>query len=347
MSDFSLSRRKFNLGVAAVAASLPLMSSRAFAAGRVVAATFPNAWEDAYRRVIVPILQGQGTELVIAPALAQDQLAAMMASPNNPPYDALLMSPGQSAVAIENGLIQRIDPARLANWGTLDPAFQSEWGPAVTVEVNGIAYNPDVVPPPTGYQDLFENAAYDNKVAWIGFGSNTATMAYTEIAKIYGTGADDMEAVFDLFRSYLPKVGVIANSGSHQMTLYQQGEISVFMASTNNVATLKALGVPCEFVHPVTGSPAVPVNIHLTAGAANPDGVYEYMDAAISAAAQAELTMPPTETFPSNGTVPLTESIAAYVTREMLPSFVYPDWAMINAHRADWTREFDRIVAGG
>ena len=90
--------------------------------------------------------------------------------------------------------------------------------------------------------------------------------------------------------------------------------------------------------------PAVPVNIHLTKGRSNPDGVYAYMDAAISKEAQDALKMPPTETFPTNNDVELTPSIEAYITKAQVKSFTYPDWAKINANRESWTKEFDRII---
>ena len=115
-----------------------------------------------------------------------------------------------------------------------------------------------------------------------------------------------MAPVVKLLELHLSKVGAIANNGRQQMTMFQQGEIAVFMASTGNVARLKSLGVPCEFVHPVSGSPSVPVTIHLAKNAANPDGVYQYMDAAIPAEAQAKLALPPTEMIPTNLDVPLT-----------------------------------------
>src|SRR5262249_12145001 len=105
MSDWTITRRTFTTAALAAAAAAPFTSRTVFAAGTVVAATFPGAWEDAYRKVLTPILAQGGTTLTIAPALAQDQLVKMIASPGRPPYDALLMSPGQAAVAIENQLI--------------------------------------------------------------------------------------------------------------------------------------------------------------------------------------------------------------------------------------------------
>ncbi|MBX4908080.1 MULTISPECIES: extracellular solute-binding protein [Rhizobium] len=347
MNDFKMTRRHFGLLAAGVAAASAMpFAARAAAGETAIAATFPGNWEDGYRSVLGPLVKEAGYGLTIAPSMAQDQLAKVMASPGNPPYDTLLMSPGQMAVAIENDIIQKIDPSRLKNWGMLDPAFQGEYGPTVTIEVNGIAYNPDLVPRPKGYRDLFENPAYSGLVSWTGFGSNTAVMAYTEMAKIFGSGPNDMDAVFKLFKDHPEHLKGVVDSTNHQMTLFQQGEIAVFMCSTGNVARLKSMGLKAEYVAPETGAPAAPVNIHLTKGAKNLDAAYAYMDAAISKAAQDKLKLPPTEMFPTNKDVALTPEIEAYVTREQLGNMVYPDWVAINKNRADWIRQFDALVAG-
>ena len=342
--SFTISRRGFLAGSAGLLAT-PFLAGRARAAGSVVAATFPGTWEDAYRSVVAPIAAEAGVDVTIAPALAQDQIGKMMASGGKPPYDALLVSPGQTAILKEAGLIEEIDHTKLKNWDLLIDSAKTPFGPSVTIEVNGIAYNPETVPKPAGYKDLFENPAYDGRVAWIGFGSNTATMAWVEIAKIYGGGADNMQPVFDLLKTNMDRIGAIATSGNAQMTMYQQGEIDVFMASTGNVAKLRSLGLPCDFAHPVTGSPAVPVTIHMAKGAADPDAVYIYMDAAISAAAQATLAAEPTGYIPTNKEVAFTDVILQFVTPEQLANASYPDWEAINKHRAEWTAEFDRVVA--
>ena len=342
---FKISRRAFTLSAASALAA-PAILRPAFAAGTdVVAAVFPGAWEDAYRGIVAPLVKEAGFDLTVAPSLAQDQVSRLLASPGQPPYDAVLVSPGQSATLIEAGLIEKIDPSRLKNWDKLNPVAQDEWGPYVTIEVNGIAYNPEVVARPSGYKALFEDPQYEGKLALIGFGSNTATMAYTEINKLYGGDNANMQPLFDLLASYLPKIGAIATSGSNQMTMYEQGDIAVFMASTGNVAKLRELGLPCEFVHPESGSPSVPVAIHMVKGAKNPEGVYAYMDAAISAAAQAQLAEAPTAMIPTNSEVPYSAVVSEYVTPEQVANAVYPDWNAINANRAAWTETFDRLVA--
>jgi len=339
-----MTRRGFTAGATGLLA-MPFIPRRANAAGSVVAAAFPGSWEDAYRTIVAPIAAEAGVDVTIAPALAQDQVGKMMASGGTPPYDALLVSPGQTAVLQELGLIEEIDPSRLKNWDLLIDSAKTPLGPHVTVEVNGIAYNPETVPKPAGYRDLFEDPAFEGRVGLQGFGSNTATMAWAEIAKIYGGGPENMQPVFDLLKAKIDWIGAIGTSGNAIRTMYRQGEIDVFFASTGNVARLRSLGLPCEFAHPETGSPAIPVAIHMAKGASNPDAVYAYMDAAISTEAQRQLAQPPSGYIPTNSQVPFTDLILEFVTPADLANAIYPDWPAINRQRAEWTAEFDRTVA--
>ncbi|WP_269580717.1 extracellular solute-binding protein [Roseibium sp. Sym1] len=342
-----LNNKRRHLGkLAAGALALTLFAGQAMAEGSIVVANFPNNWEDAYRKVIKPILAEQEIDLTIAPALTTLQIGNTLAAKKAgapPPYDALLLSPGDTAVAIDNDLIMKIDPSKLKNWDKLDPMFQTEYGPVVTVEFCGIGYNPDLVPAPSGYKVLFEDPAYKGLVSLGGL-SNTEIMAFSEIARIFGDGPLDMDAVFELIKEKKDHLGPFVDTTTHQMTMFQQNEIGVFMACTNNVAKLQSLGVNAEFVAPETGMPAVPVVIHMTKGNADPDAVYAYMDAAISAQAQSELTAPPVELFPTNSDVELTDSIKRFVTKDKVGSFVYLDWVSVAKNRDEWTKAYDRAV---
>jgi len=346
MTKFALNWGKIGIGIAA-GLVLPLLSSLAHAGGSIVVATFPNDWEDAYRKIITPMLAAEGTELTIAPALTTLQIANTLAAAKAgapPPYDALLLSPGDTAVAKDNDLIVKIDPSKLKNWNKLDPQFQTEYGPVVTVQFCGIGYNPDLVPKPKGYKDLFENPAYAGKVAFNSFESNTEIMAFSEIARIFGSGPMDMEALFKLFKDKKGQIGPIVDTTQHEMSMFQQKEIAVFMACMNNISSLQALGVHAEFVAPETGIPAVPVVIHMTKGTKNPDAVYQYMDAAISAEAESKLTAPPIENFPTNSDVELTDSMKRFVTKDKVKDFVYLDWVTVAKNRAEWIKQYDRAV---
>jgi putative spermidine/putrescine transport system substrate-binding protein len=347
MTRFAMNRRKLGMGIAA-GLVLPLLSSLAHA-GSVVVATFPNEWEDTYRKILTPILKAEGTDLTIAPALTTLQIANTLAAKKAgapPPYDALLLSPGDTAVAKDNDLIVKIDPSKLKNWNKLDKQFQTEYGPVVTVQFCGIGYNPDVVPKPASYKVLFEDPAYKGKVAFNSFESNTEIMAFSQIAKDFGSGPMDMDALFKLFKDKKDQIGPIVDSTQHEMSMFQQGEIAVFMACMNNVSQLQSLGVHAQFASPAEGVPAVPVVIHLTKGAKNPDAVYQYMDASIDAEVQRKVIEPPLKNFPTNVDVDLTDSIKRFVTKDSIKDFVYLDWVTVAKNRAAWTKAYDAAVKG-
>jgi len=346
MLNLKLPRRSVVVGLGGLVAAPMFGVSRANAAGSIVAAAFPGSWEDSYRTVIGPVLKSAGTELVLAPALAQDQIARLRASQaqGKPAFDAMMVSPGQTATAIENGLIEKIDPSKLKNWSKLLPGARTEWGPNVTIEITGFAYNPRLVPKPRTYRELFENPVYQGKVGWSGFGSNTATIAWVEIAKAFGGSEDDLSPAFRILADSLKKGAVITSNNQQQMALYQQNEIAVFISTVGNVANLRGRGVQCDFAHPTTGSPALPVALHLVKGSINPNAVYQYMDAAISADVQRQFSMPPTEVLPTNTDVPLTASLKTFITEADMRNLIYPNWAKINPNRAAWSAEFDRVV---
>ena len=117
MTRLEVNRRELmqlglSAGVTVVGGSMLLRARAAHAAdGEVVAAVFPGSWEDSFQNIVASALkEAADVDLILSPALASDQLGKMMASPGSPPYDALLMSPGQTAIAIENDLIERVDP---------------------------------------------------------------------------------------------------------------------------------------------------------------------------------------------------------------------------------------------
>jgi putative spermidine/putrescine transport system substrate-binding protein len=155
----------------------------------------------------------------------------------------------------------------------------------------------------------------------------------------------DFDAFFNLIKEKKDFLGPFVETTAHQMTMFQQKEIAVFMACTNNVAQLQALGVNAQFVAPETGMPAIPVVIHMTKGAKDPDAVYAYMDAAISASAQTALTAPPIELFPTNNDVELTDSIKRFVTKDKVKDFVFLDWVTVAKNRDEWTKTYDRLIA--
>ena len=130
-------------------------------------------------------------------------------------------------------------------------------------------------------------------------------MAWTEINKLYGGTYDNMQPVFDLIAAHLDDM-VIATYGSNQMTMYQQGEIAVFMAShrQRRQAARARHALPNSST-PKAARPAVPVTIHLVKGASDPDArlrLHGRRD--LGRPRRPSSARPPTAMIPTNTDVP-------------------------------------------
>src|SRR5580698_3428015 len=128
-------------------AGASLLPGVAFAKGGLVATTYPGSWEDAYRAVVTPALKKKDDiDLELAPLFAMDQIGKVKASRGAPPFDVFVLDPGPRIVAIEGGLFDKFDGAKLSNLSKIPAGFADEYGVCVGAQVVGIAYNPKKVP---------------------------------------------------------------------------------------------------------------------------------------------------------------------------------------------------------
>jgi putative spermidine/putrescine transport system substrate-binding protein len=338
--------RRAALSTGGLAAAAVLSPRTAAASTTVVAAHYPNTWETAYRTIVAPVLQERHqVELVITPLLAFDQVARALAQARGrPPFDCFCLDPGPRRTAVERGLVQQIDRAKLPNLQGVSPSYVDEWGVGVAMQVVGIAYNPSRVEKPTGWRDLFE-PKYHRRVAITGFGSTFGTVAMIEIAKAFGGSETNMEPAFEAVRRMLPNVGAVALNSSQLPSLFQQGQIDIFYTNTNNVAALKAQGVNIEFVQPDTGSPAFATTMHIHARSAVVNEAHQYINVSLEPAIQAALQQPPPMFIPTQTRTPLAPEIAALVgSHDALSRFIQHDWGVINPQRPAWIERFNREV---
>lgn len=142
MSNAHLLRRAFG-GPAAGAGALALTvdSSRA-QTPRVVATTYPGAWEEAHRSTIAALFkQKTGAEVDVASTQGIDQVARIVASPANPPHDVVLFPTGPMLQALPQDILAPFPGAKSANYNDVPAVFRRQMGPDVALQIVGIAYN--------------------------------------------------------------------------------------------------------------------------------------------------------------------------------------------------------------
>lgn len=340
--------RRTLLASAGAAFGASLLPGRAFAAEELVAATFGGTWANVHKQVLAPYFTKRtGASVVQSPMLATEQIAKLTAAKGGqPPFDVAMLDEGPALEAIDAGLIAPYDAAKSPNFAKLFPQFQGQFGPAITMQTIGIAYNPKTVKtPPTSWEDLWK-PEYKGRVGITSLASTLGLAFLLDINRLAGGTEANMAPAFGKLKTLLPNLAAVsANFGAHG-ALFQQGEIDIGVQNFNFAEELKAKGVPIEFVRVSTGTPAWKTTMHVTKGAVKPDLAVAYVDSQLAPEIQAEMEKAPWNVIPTSRDVPFGGLVASKIAASAadLDKMVFFDWKKVNEGRAAWTQQFNREI---
>lgn len=330
------------------ASATTILSARARAAENLVAATFGGTWVEVQKQILVPYFTKRtGAGVNLAVMLATEQIAKLSAAKGGrPPFDVAILDEGPALEAIEAGLLAKYDLSNSPAYAELPARFQGEYGPAVTMQAIGIAYNPKTVKtPPTSWDDLWK-PEYKGRVGITSLASTLGLAFLLDVNRLAGGNENDMAPGFAKLKTLLPNLAAVsANFGAHG-ALFQQGEIDIGVQNFNFAEQLKAKGVPIEFVRPSTGTPAWKTSMHVVQGAVQPNLATMFIDSQITTAVQAAMERSPWDVIPTNKNVPFEGLVASVIASDAaaLDKLVFFDWAAVNKHRAAWTQQFNRDI---
>ena len=341
--------RRDLLAAAAALGGTGLLPLRAFAQGEpLVAATFPGTWSEAHRNILKPAFEkasgGSVTQSII---LGTDQVSRLVAAKGKqPPFDVAIFDSPQVLDAVKQGLITEYPVAKSAYFKELLPPFQDKWGPKISMQVIGIGYNPTKIKtPPKNWSDLWD-PKYKGRVGLTALNSQLGIAFLAELNRVKGGTVDNFDPAFKALRELLPSVSAIAANLGAYATLWQQEQIDIAPYNFNFVQTLKAKGVPVEFVVPETGAAGWDTSLHIVAGTSKPDLAFKYIETHLDPAVQAAMMKPPYDVIPTNGKValagPITETIAK--TSADLAKIRGFDWDKLNPQRGALIDRFNREI---
>lgn len=320
--------------------------------GDLVVASFPGTTDAVMREEVAPVVaEKTGINMSAQPLLAFEQVARVKASPDNPPFDLLLLDDGQNAVAIEEKLLQPFPEDRVPNASDVNPGFKSDDGLAPVFFAQGIvmAYNPEkVTTPPTSWEAMLD-PNLDAQLGLVSLNSILGTSFMVEMAKVLGGDESNIEPAFEAVSEMLPRVsGVAANPGA-LVTLFQQGEVDVSPMWHNDALTLAERGVPVAIAKLDSGIAVARYSLNVVQNpTAGLDTALAGIDAMLSPEAQAALVAAPYFYIPSNDTVKFPPELVEVMGIESVNDFIAMshglDWATINPQRAEWIERFNQVV---
>lgn len=313
-------------------------------------AIFGGSWGEAIKKNIVKSFEEKnGVKVNLVEGTSSVTFSRLKQEKNAPTIDIALMDSGISEMAIQEGLIEELDSAKIPNTANLIPqGMQKSGDKSYAVALGywglGLTYNPEKIKnPPVSWNDLWKSE-YKNKLT-IPTPETTGGFPFLmKINELSGGSKDNLNKGFDKVKA-LDTVAYFNGSGAGS-NLYQSGEATIGAHYGGPVWALKDQGVPIEFVIPKEGVIGAGSYWHIVKGSSNKDLAMKFLDEAITEKAQTGIA-DQLYLAPVNKNVKLSEKTASrmpYGKGGKIEDISFPDYNLINKHREEWNEQWNKKI---
>lgn len=249
------SLRMLTLAAAAIFAATAMGQEQRFDGQTLRVATFGGGWDKAVHELIGQEIEKRGGKVQYVLGSPRDNLAKLIASRGNPPFDVIEMDDKTYLDAMSGNLLEKIRAENVPNRKDLEADGVGEYRMAAWVVQEGILYLPEKfkqagVPPPTRYADL-AHPGLAGKVMYADLAAPGTIHILVAMAVDKGGNESNMQPAYDDLKRINPaRFWKLAAEGQTQLA---NGD--VWAATMHNGHAAQALdkGMPVAFVHPKAG----------------------------------------------------------------------------------------------
>jgi putative spermidine/putrescine transport system substrate-binding protein len=312
----------------------------------LVVVSYPGEAQIPYRKFLSDPFEKKNPGLTVrlVPSESEDVVAQIKAARGASPYDVITLGVPRQITAVQEGWVEQTPRTDLPNLSRVYPQFISackNTGIPETYSLIGIAYNPDKVPAPTSWSDLW-NPVYRGKLGMTTPASNLGFGMVVMAAKLSGGSEDNLAPAWPKLKELGPFV--VAPSPEALAQLFERGEVNIAPMWNNDAAILALHGLKLVFVQPKPGAIVVVSCMDVIKSSGQTTLARKFLNDEISTDFQSHLAQAPWYFGPTNQDVAIPAGSAAYMptTLKGLDGAVYFDWDQAVQHRGEATEEFDR-----
>lgn len=312
----------------------------------LVVVSYPGEAQTPYRKFLSDPFEKShaGLSVRLVPSESEDVVAQIKAARGASPYDVVTLGEPRQISAVDEGWIEQTPRAELPNLADVYPQFISACrnnGIPETYSLIGIAYNPDKVPAPRAWADLWK-PEYKGKLGMTTPASNLGFGVVVMTAKLFGGSEDNLAPAWPK----LHELGsfVVAPSPEALAQLFERDEVAIAPMWNNDAAILALHGLKLKFVQPAPGAIVVVSCMDVVKNSSQTKLAREFINDEISTAFQQHLADAPWYFGPTNRNVSIPAGSSAYMpaTEQDLQHSTFFDWSTAIKHRAEATEQFDR-----
>jgi putative spermidine/putrescine transport system substrate-binding protein len=232
----------------AAACLVGLAAQDGAAQDRLVVTAYGGVWKESVEKNFAACYSERtGQKAAIQTGESTDWLSRIRANPAKPPIDVVTMAQADTMRAIQDGLLEPLDPSKLPHLKEIPDRFVKVWdGKAVDIHsaALGIMYNKEKIPePPADWKTLIENiiaGKYGKRVTWPSGTYSWGPDMIWFLAQIYDGSIDTAFAKLKAMAPYVVKfwtgpVEVLDLIGSKQVdiAMYWDGRAFAFIDKGN------------------------------------------------------------------------------------------------------------------
>jgi putative spermidine/putrescine transport system substrate-binding protein len=332
-------------GMIAFAASAPALAQ----SKTLTVAGYGGSWEQQLRKSVFPAFEAKhGVKIEYVAGNSTDTLAKLQAQKDNQVIDVAIVDDGPMYQAIQLGFCGKVEGI---DKGDLYPAALFKGDKAVAIGqtgtglmINTKAFKEKGWATPTSWNDL-KDPKFKKLLVIPPINNTYGLYTLMMFARLNGGGEKNIEPGFKVMKADInPNVLVYEPSPGKMTELFQSGQALIGVWGTGRVQAFANTGFPVDFIYPKEGAPILLASACPVAKASVDPLANEFIKTLISAPVQTILAK-------EMGNGPVNTKVDVDMPElKMAPVgaraklVIQPDWDIINAHRQEWTKRWNREV---
>lgn len=342
-------------GAAALALPTYLRSASAQAGKQLHVGVYNSAQGKLIQREVIPAFERENKCRVFTiEGATLSNIAALRATRDNPRYSVMSMDDVGIPQAKQEGLIERLDPAKIPNLERVYKRyiFEDGYGVGFSISSAALYINPQVTKPIESYEQLFESKL--RKQILLNTPKNTQSVLMLIVATALATGKPLKEAQYlvdqgwDKLATLKPNVLTIYDSEA-QVLQVAQGQATVGgIEYSKAIYPHTAKGLPIDMTFPKEGSFTGINSMALVKNAPEPELGMAFINRILEPSVS-QMLAEQTLSAPSVSGITFKPEVAKFLaypdTKATDLGLFTPDWNFIIPRRGPWLERYNQVFS--
>jgi putative spermidine/putrescine transport system substrate-binding protein len=245
------------------------------------------------------------------------------------------------------GLLQPLEPAKIAHWNDLYEISRDRDGYWASMMFAGttIAYNTNLIKtPPASWADLWK-PEFKGKLAIPDISGTSGQQFLIAAARLHGGSLENIAPGFEAIKKLRPSVQMMYTQPDQLIPLFERGDIAVAVWYTDRTGAAAAKGVPVAAAYPREGAIGIVPTVSVPKASGKRELAQQYISTLL--APEGQLCFARTQfAGPNNRKVQLSPELARLVPYgDNVQRMYFPDTDVVARKFPEWAERWGREIA--